>query len=219
MLSGMNDEWRLQIEVADEGHIASVVRRLDTQELEDELSDAFADRVILSREGARIYAYTETREQAEAVQERVVKLDREHSWAASTELRHWHPVAESWEEPEVPLPESDAAVAAEHAEVIAAEREHLEKTGEPEYEVRVELPSHADAARLADLLKAEGLPAVRRWKYLVVGAADEDEAKELAQRLQLQAPSGSEVSAEASGQVTWAERPANPYAIFGGLGG
>ncbi len=215
----MNDEWRLQIDVDDDGHLASLVERLDAQELEDDLSDAFADRVILSREGGRIFAYTETRGHAEAVRERVVRLDEEHGWSAATELRHWHPVAESWEEPDVPLPASDAAAAAEHAEAIASERERLAETGEPEYEVRVELPSHGDAARLAERLQAEGLPAVRRWKYLVVGAADEDEAKQLAQRLELQAPGGSEVSTEASGQVAWAERPPNPFAIFGGLGG
>jgi hypothetical protein len=219
MLSGMNDEWRLQIELEDEGHLAGMVKRLDAQELEDELSDAFGERVILSREGRRIFAYAETREQAEAVRARVVGLDEEHSWSVTTELRHWHPAAESWEEPDLPLPAGDAALAAEHAEAIAVERERLAQTGEPEYEVRVELPSHGDAHRLAERLRAEGLPAVRRWKYLVVGAADEDEAKELAQRLRLQAPSGSEVSAEVSGQVAWAERPASPFAIFGGLGG
>jgi hypothetical protein len=218
MLSGMNDDWRLQIELEDEGHLAGLVKRLDAQELEDELGDAFGERVILSRDGRLIFAYTETRRQAEAVAARVAALDEEHSWAARTELRHWHPVAERWEEPDLPLPEGDAAVAAEHAEAIAAERERLAETGEPEYEVRVELSSHGEAARLAERLQAEGLPTVRRWKYLVVGAADEDAAKELAQRLQMQAP-GSEVTAEVSGQVAWSERPANPFAIFGGLGG
>jgi len=215
----MNDEWRLQIDVDDEGHLASLVERLDAQELEDALSDAFADRVILSREGGRIFAYTETREHAEAVRDRVAKLDEDNGWSVAMELRHWHPVAESWEEADLPLPEDDAAAAAEHAEAIASERRRLEETGEPEFEVRVELPSHGDAARLAERLQAEGLPAVRRWKYLVVGAADEDEAKELVQRLELQAPAGSEVSTEASGQVAWAERSSNPFAIFGGLGG
>jgi hypothetical protein len=219
MLRGMNDDWRLRIELEDEGHLAGLVKHLDAQELEDELSDSFGDLVILSREGRVIFAYTETRAQAEAVRARVTALDEEHSWAASTELGHWHPEAESWEEPDVPLPESDAARAAEHAEAIAAERERLAATGEPEYEVRVELDSHRDAARLAERLRAEGLAVVRRWKYLVVGAADEDAARELAQQLELQAPDGSEVTAEVSGQVAWAERPANPFAIFGGLGG
>ena len=60
---------------------------------------------------------------------------------------------------------------------------------------------------------------MRRWKYLVVGAADEDSAKALAARLEAEAPAGSKVTAEGSGKVAWAERPANPFAIFGGLGG
>ncbi|HET6997617.1 MAG TPA: hypothetical protein VFI03_03425 [Solirubrobacterales bacterium] len=215
----MNDEWRLQIDVEDEGHLAPLVERLDAQELEDELGDDFHDRVVLSREGGRIFAYARTREQAEAVGERVAKIDEEQTWSAATELRHWHPLAERWEDPDAPLPSDDAAKVAEHQQMLAAERGRLEETGEPEYEVRVELPSHRDAARFAEQLRAEGLPAVRRWKYLVVGARDEDEARALAARLEAEAPEGSETVAEVSGQVAWAERPPNPYAIFGGLGG
>jgi hypothetical protein len=196
-----------------------LVERLDAQELEDELSDAFHDRVVLSRDGGRIFAYAGTREQAEAVRERVARIDEEQSWSAATELRHWHQLAERWEEPGVPLPGDDASKVAEHQELIAAERRQLQESGEPEFEVRVELPSHRDAARFAEQLRAEGLPAVRRWKYLVVGARDEDEAKALAARLEAEAPEGSEAIAEASGQVAWAERPPNPFAIFGGLGG
>lgn len=215
----MNDEWRLQINVEDEGHLTALVERLDAQELEDELSEAFQDRVVLSRGGGRIFAYAGTREQAEAVRGRVAGIDGEQSWSATTELRRWHPLAERWEDPDAPLPADDAAKAGEHQELVAAERQRLEQTGEPEFEVRVELPSHRDAARFAEQLRAEGLPAVRRWKYLVVGARDEDEAKALAARLEAEAPAGSETTAEASGQVAWAERPPNPFAIFGGLGG
>ena len=69
------------------------------------------------------------------------------------------------------------------------------------------------------MLRAEGLPAVRRWKYLVVGATDEDSAKALATRLEGEAPAGSKVTVEGSGQVAYDERPANPFAMFGGLGG
>ncbi len=108
---------------------------------------------------------------------------------------------------------------AEHEELIAAERQQLEETGEPEFEVRVDLPSHREAVHFAEQLRAEGLPAVRRWKYLVVGAADEDSAKALATRLEGEAPAGSKVTVEGSGQVAYAERPANPFAVFGGLGG
>ena len=219
MLRPMGDEWRLQIDVADRGHLAPLVERLDAQELEDELGDAFHDRVVLSREKGRIFAYAGARDQAEAVRERVDKIVEEQTWSATTELRHWHPLAERWEDPDAPLPSDDAARVAEHRELIDAERGRLEETGQPEFEVRVELPSHRDAVRFAERLRAEGLPAVRRWKYLVVGASDEDEAKALAARLETEAPDGSETVAEASGRVAWAERPPNPFAIFGGLGG
>ncbi len=215
----MNDEWRLQIDVQDESHMEALVERLDAQEAEDELSDAFEDRVIVSRDGARVFAYAATRDHAEAAQRLVVGLAAERDWKVETELSHWHPAAERWEDPDLPLPADDAARLAEHAELIAAERGESAERGAPGFEVRVDLPSHRDAARFAEQLRAEGLPAVRRWKYLVVGADDEESAKRLAERQRAEAPGGSEVTAEGSGQVVWAERPPNPFAIFGGLGG
>jgi hypothetical protein len=215
----MNDEWRLQVDVQDESHMESLVERLDAQEAEDELSDAFEDRVIVSRDGARVFAYAATREQAEAARRVVAALAAQRDWSIETELKHWHPVAERWEDPDLPLPADDAARLAERTELIAAERRESAERGAPGFEVRVDLPSHRDAAGFAERLEAEGLPAVRRWKYLVVGAADEESAKRLAERLREEAPAGSEVSVEGSGQAVWAERPANPFAIFGGLGG
>jgi hypothetical protein len=215
----MNDEWRLQIDVQDESHMESLVERLDAQEAEDELSGAFEDRVIVSRDGSRVFAYAETREQAEAARGVVAALASERDWAIEAELTHWHPASERWEAPDLPLPADDAARLAEHTELIAAERRESAERGAPGFEVRVDLPSHGEAARFAEQLRSEGLPAVRRWKYLVVGAADEESAKRLAERLRAEAPGGSEVTAEGSGQVVWAERPANPFAIFGGLGG
>ncbi len=215
----MNDEWRLQIDVQDQGHGESLTERLDAAELEHELSLAFHDRVIVSRDGPRVFVYAGTREQAEKASELIVRLGEKHGWAVAPELRHWHPAAEEWEDPDLPLPEGDAARVAEHEELIAAERREMAERGAPEFEVRVDLPSHRDAVRFDELLRAEGVPAVRRWKYLVVGAADEDSAKALAERLEGEAPVGSRVVVEGSGQVAWAERPPNPFAVFGGLGG
>jgi hypothetical protein len=214
----MNDEWRLQIDVQEPGQARSLSERLGAAELEHELSEAFSDRLIVSVDGPRLFVYTGTRQQAEQARDAIAGLARAHEWEAEATLTHWHPEAEEWEDPDLPLPEGDAARLAEHEKLIAAEREQAEQ-GEPEFEVRVDLASHRDAARFAEALRVEGLPAVRRWKYLVVGAADEDSAKALAARLQSEAPEGSEVTVEGSGQVAWAERPPNPFAVFGGLGG
>lgn len=215
----MNDEWRLQIDIEDDAHATALGEHLAARELEHDLSDAFEDRVIVSRDGTRLFLYGGSREQVEAAGRLVDKAAAENGWTIDSRLRRWHPAAEDWENPDEPLPQSADSAEDEREALIAAERGRSERTGEPEYEVRVDLPSHRDAVRFAEQLEAEGLPAVRRWKYLVVGATDEDSAKELAERLRKQAPSGSEVTAEGSGQVVWAERPPNPFAIFGGLGG
>ncbi len=215
----MNDEWRLQIDVRDKGEAASLADRLDAAELEHELSQAFHDRLIVSGDGPRVFVYAGTREQAEQARDLIARLAATQGWNVSAELTHWHPEAEAWEDPDLPLPAGDAARIAEHEKLIAAEREELRERGEPEFEVRVDLASHGDAVHFAEALRAEGLPALRRWKYLVVGATDEDAAKALAARLEAEAPAGSKVTVEGSGQAAWAERPPNPFAVFGGLGG
>ncbi|MDX6594913.1 MAG: hypothetical protein QOI72_295 [Solirubrobacterales bacterium] len=215
----MNDEWRLQIDVQRERDAGSLTERLDAAELEHELSEAFHDRLIVSGDGPRVFVYAGTREQAERARDLIAKLAETHGWDLDSELTHWHPEAEQWEAPDLPLPDGDAAKLAEHEELIAAERRQLAESGEPEFEVRVDLPSHREAVRFAELLRAEGLPAVRRWKYLVVGVTDEDSARALATRLEGEAPAGSRVTIEGSGQIAYAERPANPFAVFGGLGG
>jgi hypothetical protein len=215
----MNDDWRLQIEFHEEQHVRQLLERLDARELEHDLSDAFHDRVIVSRDGDRVFLYAGTREQAESAGKLVDRLAGEHGWSIDAELKHWHPTAEEWEDPDLPLPDGDAAKAVEHAELIAAERRETEERGYPEFEVRVDLPSRHDAVRFEEQLRGEGLPAVRRWGYLLIGATDEDQAKALAERIKAEAPGESSVKVEGTWQAVYGERPANSFAIFGGLGG
>jgi hypothetical protein len=219
MFAAMNDEWRLQIDVQDDARATAIGEHLAARELEHDLSDAFEDKVIVSRDGTRLFVYGGGREQVEAAGELISQVAKREGWTIDTRLRRWHPQAEDWENPDEPLPQSSESAADEHEALIAAERGRSERTGEPEYEVRVDLPSHREAVEFGKQLESEGFPVVRRWKYLVVGATDEDSAKALAARIEAEAPSGSAVTAEGSGQVAWAERPPNPFAIFGGLGG
>lgn len=211
----MNDDWRLQVDV---DHPQSLLDRLDAEELKHDLSRAFHDRVIVSRDGAQVFLYAGSREQAELAQQLIEELDRKHAWNATIELRRWHPEAEEWESPDKPLPASDAARLAEHEELIAAERKQVAETGEPEFEVRVDLPSRHEAARFSDQLNTEGLPAIHRWRFLLIGATDEDTAKALAERIRIEAPAGSTVKVEGTWKEAYAERGPNPFAVLGGLG-
>lgn len=215
----MNDDWRVQIDAPEEGQALLLIEGLEAGEDGHELGDAFHDRVIVSREGARLFLYGGSRQQVEAARDYVAKLAAKNGWDIDADLKHWHHEAEQWEDPDLPLPEGDAARLAEHEQLVAAERKAVEEGAPPQWEVRVDLPSHGDAARFEELLRAEGVPAVRRWKYLVVGAADEDTARQLATQLEGEAPQGSTVTVEGSAEAVYDERPPNPFAIFGGLGG
>lgn len=215
----MNDDWRLEVNPQITGHGRQLVEQLEIRDLEHDLSTAFHDRVIVSRNGARIFLYAGSRDQIESARTLVLDLAKRHGWSLDVELTRWHPVAEDWEDPDKPLPDDAAARLAEHEATIAAERKQVEETGHPEFEVRIDLPSHHDAHRFAGQLRSEGLPVVHRWRYVLVGATDEDNAKDLAERIKTEAPSESKVTVEGTWQAAFAERPPNPFAVLGGLGG
>jgi hypothetical protein len=221
----MNDDWRIEIDAADEGEALLLIEALGGpgpghgEGPGQTLGTAFGDKVIVSREGARIYLYAGTREQAEAARETARKLADEHGWEMRMTFTRWHHEAEEWVDADEPLPATDAERAAEHGELVEEERAAVAAGATPQWEVRVDLPHHRDAHRFHDLLEAEGIPNVRRWKYLVVGAADEDTARELATRLQGEAPAGATVTVEGNARAVYEEQPPNPFAIFGGLGG
>jgi hypothetical protein len=215
----MSDDWRLRIALDQGGVAHELAERLDASELEHELEASFHDRLVLSRDGDELFCYAGSREEAEAAEKLVRSIAADHGWRAESELRHWHEAAEQWEDPDVPLPQTDAERADEHAALIQREREELKERGEPEFEVRVQFDSHHDAVAFAEKLRQEGLPTARRWKYLVVGAADQDSADALAARLREEAPPGTTVTAEGSASAAYEERPTSPFWFLGGLGG
>lgn len=215
----MNEDWRLQVDLHDAKHAQPLVAQLDARELEHDLSNAFHDRVIVSRDGARVFLYAGNREQLDAARDLILGLAEQHGWTVDADLRHWHPDAEDWEDPDKPLPAGHAARIAEHEALIAAERKETEENGYPEFEVRVDLPSRHDAVRFAERLRGEGLPVVHRWRFLLVGVTDEDSGKALAERIRSEAPSDSRVSVEGTWKAAYDERPPNPFAFLGGLGG
>lgn len=215
----MSDDWRLRIDVHEHGRARRLLQHVDATELEHQLETAFQDRVAVSVEESTVFFYAGKREQAERAREVARRFADEQGWDVDLQLRRWHPTAESWEDPDEPLPSSDAERASEHAELIADERRQTLAQGYPEFEVRVECGSRADAGQLAEKLREEGLPNVQRFKYVIVGALDQDSANQLAQRIRAEAPEGSVVTAEGTLAAVLSEGGAsNPFAVFGGMG-
>jgi hypothetical protein len=108
-------------------------------------------------------------------------------------LMRWHPLAEEWKDAEEPLPDDEAARAQEMREAEEEGTHDARAYGEYPWEVVIELPHIRDTHAFADKLREEDLPVKRRFRYLLVGAASEDDAVELGRRLEGEVPEGSHV--------------------------
>ena len=192
-----NDDWRIKIEVEEE-HAPGFFDRLtgdigaEARELANELK---AQRLAVSRDDSTIYVYAATHaaaEQAHAVVEAVL---REHGIEAQTsQIEHWLDEEDRWDDE----PPGETW-----------EEEALDRGFAP-WEVRAECASPQAAQKLAEQLEAEGYKPERRSQYLIVGAASREDADALATRLH------GEV--EPGGELVYEVEPANPFAIFGGMG-
>jgi hypothetical protein len=204
------DDWRVTIALPEEHHAARLLDALREREVRDELRDALGSRVAVSSDGPNLFLYADNRRAAQAGERVLHDVLEEHRLDGAPKLERWHPVEERWEDPAVVL-----SPAEERARAEEEDAEESVETGVAQWEVRVELDSHDAAERLADELAGEGWSVVRRWRYLLVGANDEDDAKALAERLR----SKGKVHVEPGSGVAYQLLPQNPFSIFGGLAG
>lgn len=214
----MADDWRVTVDFDDEADGTDLVEWLQAARFEASERGRFGDRVIVSRDGGRVYLYADSEERAREAQVRVDERLAEAGRAARLLLARWHPVAQEWEDAAVPLPQTEDEVDAEEDVRQAREAAESLERGYAAWEVRVELSSPEETARLAERLESEEIPVVRRYRYLLAGAANEDEADALANRLRGEVP-GARIEVEPGGASVWEVMPQNPFAIFGGLGG
>lgn len=215
----MADDWRLTVDFDDEGDGTQLVEWLAARRLEDEERERFGGRVVVSRDGPRVFMYADAEESARDAEGVVRAHLSSEGLAVRLALERWHPVEQDWKDAAEPLPETEAEIRAEHERQQEREAAESFAQGHAEWEVRVSLPGREATEALADRLSAEGFPVIRRATFLLVGAANQDDATALAERLRAEAPQGARVEVEPGGAMVWEVTPRNPFAIFGGLGG
>jgi hypothetical protein len=189
----MSDEWRVEVELGDERHHQTVAERLHSMDLDDEARKRLGDRVIVTRDGSRLFLYAGSENQAKEAEKVARDLLDSEDLKAEISLTRWHPVEDAWKDASAPLPDSEQEVRAEERRHEAAEEVEARRGGEYDWELRVDLPSLGDTIELARKLEGEGLDVRRRWKYLLVGAASEEAAAELGERIRPDAPEGTEL--------------------------
>jgi hypothetical protein len=217
---GVADDFRIAVEFEEEGNILHFGRSLRERAIEKELREQLGDGVVVTRDGSHVFLYASTIQQAKAAERAVREVLEHHQMKAEVSpVLRWHPIEEHWEDASVPLPQTAAEFEAEHGRQEQREAEESRQLGYAEWEVRVDLPSHRDAVRLAERLEAEGIsPLVRRWKYLLIGTATDEDARALAERIRAEAPEGASVKSEPSAAIGWELTGQNPFAAFGGFG-
>jgi hypothetical protein len=191
------EDWRVEVELDDEQHGYSLRERLRSLALDDDVRKRLGGRVIVSRDGSRLFLYAATEEQSREAERVVRELAAADELTAEFSTTRWHPVEQAWEDAAVQLPVTSEQIAEERSRLEEAERQEAEREGSWDWHVRVELPTRENAVELAEKLHAEGNPVHRRWRYVTVNAATEESANELATRLGDELPDGSAVSVNA----------------------
>jgi len=200
-----DNDWRVTVRLHSGDQAGKAVEHLNAHRVEDEVHERLGGRVVVGADGGNdLFLYTHTRDAAAAAQQSVGALLSGHGIGADYTVERWHPIAEEWERADVPLPSSPAEVQAEREELDAEETSESVAGGVALFEVRVQLPSHRESVALATRLEAEGYSVVRRWRFLVVGANNDDQAEEFAARIRQEAPAGAVISTEEVG-------PGRPY--------
>ena len=192
------DEWRVRIELAEAGGARTLLDRLgldlgsEARELAKELE---ARRLAVTHDADSVFVYAASHREADAaravVEAELRDLRLEPRIVA---LEHWLDEDDRWDD-DPPAPSVD---------------EELRARGYAPWEVRVESPTRQEAIALEQRLESEGYDVSRDWRYVVAGTATHEDAVALARRLH--------GDVEPGGEMAWEVVPANPFAIFGGLG-
>ena len=195
----MTDEWRVEVDLDDEQHGFTLGERLRSLDLDEEARKRLGDRVVVTRDGAKLFLYATSEEQAREAEGVARDLVAAEGLSADVAVTRWHPDEEEWKDASVPMPQTDAERAAEHDRHEEAAESEPRSRWSYQWEVRVDLPSVHDTRELAARLADEGIDVRRHWKYLLVGAASEERATELAERIRGEAPEGSKVHVGTAG--------------------
>jgi hypothetical protein len=207
------DEWRVEVDLDDEKHGYTLGERLRSLDLDAEAANRLGRKVIVTRDGSRVFLYAGTEEHAREAERVARELVAQDELSAEISLTRWHPVEEAWKDASVPLPRTDREREAEYERREAAEEREAQAQGEYDWEVRVDLRSLHETRELASRLEDEGLEVKRRWKHLLVGAPTEERAAEIGERIREEAPEGTALHVEPT------EGPPHPVFVLIGAAG
>lgn len=194
-----SNDWRVTISLADPSLLERAQESFSGHEVDQDVRRQLGRSIAVGAGDSQIFLYAGTELAARDAERVAREVLARQGIQAEFALHRWHPIEEEWETPDVAMPRTDAERQEEHERLEDAETAESLATGVAQWEARVEFPSHHEAVALADKLRSEGRTVIRRWRFLVVGANNEDDARELAEQIRREAPPDATVRAEHSG--------------------
>jgi hypothetical protein len=194
-----SNDWRVTISLTSPADVDPARRSLSEHEVEEDVRRRLGRSIAVGAGDSQIFLYAGTEVAAREADRVAREALNQQGIQADFALHRWHPIEEEWEDPEVALPRTEAERQAEHQRLDDAETAESVATGVSQWVARVELSSHREAVALERKLRGEGRAVVRRWRFLVAGASNEDDAQELAEQIRREAPPDATVRAEHSG--------------------
>jgi hypothetical protein len=183
-----DEDWRVTVTLPDEHAVQRALQAVREHEVEDDVRHRLGNRVAVSADGNHMFLYAGTEDAAREADQIARDALAKRQLTAEFALDRWHPIEQEWEDAGAPMPETADERAAEHERLVADENAESAEAGQASWEVRAELHTRQQAFELAERLRADGYPVARRWKYVVVGARNEDDAKQLTQVVKGDAP-------------------------------
>jgi nucleotide-binding universal stress UspA family protein len=118
--SGMAEEWRVEVELREEGHGLTLGERLRSLDLDDEARERLGGNVIVTRDGSRMFVYAASEEAAGEAGRVIEELAEAEGLDADVSVTHWDAGDHEWED-----------IAASAHEQAADDDEHETRTGVP----------------------------------------------------------------------------------------
>jgi len=192
-------DWRVTISLTGQAHVEQARQSISEQEVEQDVRQKLGRNIVVGAGDSEIFLYAGTELAATEAEQTAREVLGQLGIEAEFALHRWHPIEEEWQSPDVAMPQTEAERQAEHQRLEDAATADSVAAGSAGWQARVELESHREAVALAHKLQGEGHPVVRRWKFLVAGANNEDDAQALAEHIRQEAPPGATVVAEPAG--------------------
>ncbi len=176
-------DWRVTVRLKGQSKAS---RALVTSQVTDGLRARLGRHADISPGQSGLFVYcggeAAAREAASVARELLDQLGAE----AEIMLDRWNPFTLEWDA-DLGLSSAAAGVAdAQRQQRIACDTRRSAVSGVPAWTVTAALSSRHDAIELAQRLRSQGLPAVRRGKSVLLGASNEDVASELMRRIEEQ---------------------------------